>query len=142
VVLAFLAVATPHRDICLLALVAAFATAACDTVSTEIGQAFGRRHYLVTTLHRVPPGTAGAVSLEGTLGGLAAALVLALAATVVGLVSPAGAVVAVVAALAGSLLESFLGATLGRNRLGGDLRNFANTAIGAAVACLLYFYIK
>ena len=55
-----------------LAFAAAFATAAADTVSSEIGKAFGRRTFLITTLRPVPRGTDGAVSLEGTLAGVAA----------------------------------------------------------------------
>ena len=54
-----------------LAMAASFATAAFDTASSEVGQAFGRHHVLVTSFRRVPPGTEGAVSIEGTLGGLA-----------------------------------------------------------------------
>ncbi len=71
VLFAFLAIATPHHALFTLALAAAFATAASDTVASEIGQAFGRTTYLVTTGKRVPAGTDGAVSLEGTLAGLA-----------------------------------------------------------------------
>ena len=36
-------------------------------------QAYGKTTYLITTLQRVPRGTEGAVSLEGSLAGLAAA---------------------------------------------------------------------
>ena len=36
-------------------------------------QAYGRRAYLITTLKEVPRGTEGAVSLEGTAAGIAAA---------------------------------------------------------------------
>ncbi len=36
-------------------------------------QAYGKTTYLITSLERVPRGTEGAVSLEGTLAGLAAA---------------------------------------------------------------------
>ena len=77
VLFAFLAVATPHHALFALALAAAFATAAADTVSSEIGQAFGRTTYLVTNFRRVPAGTEGAVSLEGTLAGIAASAALA-----------------------------------------------------------------
>ena len=62
------------RGRCLvLAYAAAVATAAADTCSSEIGKAYGRRTFLITTLRPVPPGTEGAVSLEGTLGGLCGA---------------------------------------------------------------------
>jgi uncharacterized protein (TIGR00297 family) len=77
VIFAFLAVATPHPDPFRLALVAAFATAAADTVASEIGQAFGRTTYLVTSFKRVRAGTDGAVSLEGTLAGIVASAFLA-----------------------------------------------------------------
>lgn len=36
-------------------------------------QAYGKTAYLITTLRRVPRGTEGAVSLEGTAAGIAAA---------------------------------------------------------------------
>jgi uncharacterized membrane protein len=47
-------------------------------------QAYGKTTYLVTTLQRVPRGTEGAVSLEGTLAGLGAALVFSAVAMLVG----------------------------------------------------------
>src|ERR671920_578677 len=50
----------------LLAFVAALAAGGSDTVASEIGKAWGRSTFLVTTLTRVKPGTPGAMSLEGT----------------------------------------------------------------------------
>lgn len=136
--LAFLAAATPWREVALVGLVAAFATATADTLGSEIGQAWGRRHLLVTTGRRVPPGTDGAVSLEGTLGGLAGAAALAALAAAVGLVGWAAVPVVVLAAGAGSLLESVIGATLERRgAVDNELVNFANTVAGAIVACVL-----
>jgi uncharacterized protein (TIGR00297 family) len=52
---------------------ASFASKLADTTSSEIGKAYGRTTYLITTLQRVPRGTEGAVSLEGTAAGAAAA---------------------------------------------------------------------
>ena len=57
------------RDLLALAYAAAVATAAADTCSSEVGKAYGRRTFLITSLRPVPPGTEGAISLEGTLGG-------------------------------------------------------------------------
>ena len=47
-----------------------------DTVASEVGKAFGRRTYMVHTLAAVPPGTPGAISLEGTAAGLVGACAL------------------------------------------------------------------
>src|SRR5207237_5757499 len=55
-----------------LAAAAALATATADTTASEIGQLIGRRTFLPLTLKRVPVGTEGAISIEGTLAGLAA----------------------------------------------------------------------
>ncbi len=54
--------------------VASFVSKLSDTVSSEIGKAYGRSTYLITTLQPVPRGTEGAVSLEGTAAGVAAAV--------------------------------------------------------------------
>ena len=59
---------------------------AADTASSEIGKAYGRRTFLITTLRPVPPGTEGAVSLEGTTAGAVAALLVALVGAAGGLV--------------------------------------------------------
>ena len=60
-----------------LALVAALTAGGSDTVASEIGKAWGRSTFLVTTFRRVTPGTPGAMSLEGTAAGLLAAFALA-----------------------------------------------------------------
>ena len=135
VLFAFLAVATPYHTLFALALVAAFATAAADTVSSEIGQAFGRTTYLVTNFKRVPAGTEGAVSLEGTLAGFAASTVPAAFAAAVSLITWPGAAVVVAAAFVGTTLESYLGATLQRtNTIDNEAVNFANTLAGGLAA--------
>src|SRR5690606_15455592 len=74
---AALAVLSPYREAALVAFVAAVIAGSSDTVSSEVGKAYGRRTWLVTSLRRVPPGTSGAVSSEGTAAGAAAALLLA-----------------------------------------------------------------
>ncbi|CAN6694105.1 unnamed protein product [Malus baccata var. baccata] len=60
-----------------LGFVASFCTKLSDTVSSEMGKAYGKTTYLVTTLKVVPRGTEGAMSVEGTFSGLLAAIVLA-----------------------------------------------------------------
>ncbi len=146
VLFAFMAAATPLDSpwpaLFQLALVAAFATAASDTLASEIGQAFGRRTYLVTTFRPVPRGTDGAVSLEGTLAGVAGSLLVGLAGYATGLCSGPGVGLVVVAAFVGTTLESYLGAWLERARqIDNEAQNFLNTVAGGLAALLLARWI-
>ena len=135
---ALMAVLTYAHDPALLAFTAALVAGASDTVASEIGKAWGRRTFLVTTMRRVPPGTSGAMSLEGTLAGLGSAALLALAAWGLGLVTLSGVWVVVGAATVGALVESALGATLEeRGVVNNDVLNFINTAVAAFVAITL-----
>lgn len=139
VVCGFLAVTTPFPDPFALAMVAAFAAALFDTTASEIGKAYGRRHYLATTLRPVPAGTDGAVSWEGTAAGALAALSMVLLAHQVGLIPLAGAMASAVGALVGSTVESLIGARIGKRR-GSDkeVLNVTNAVVGAAVAVALF----
>jgi uncharacterized protein (TIGR00297 family) len=66
---------------------ASFASKLADTTSSEIGKAYGQTTYLITNFRRVPRGTEGAVSLEGTLAGVAAAAGVGVMALALGQVS-------------------------------------------------------
>ena len=118
-------------------MLAALAEATADTVSSEIGQAFGGQPILLTSLRRVPPGTDGAISLKGTLAGIAAAaLIAATGAPALGM-SATECTVAFAAGVAGLFFDSLLGATLERRGwIGNDFVNFTSTAFAAAVALL------
>jgi uncharacterized protein (TIGR00297 family) len=132
---AVFAATTGQRELFLLALAGAFATAAADTVSSEVGKAFGRRTFLITTLRPVPRGTDGAVSLEGTLAGIGAALLVGAAGAAAGLYPAAGVAAVVVAAFVATTLESIVGATLEqRGLLDNDAVNFLNSLAGALLA--------
>jgi len=142
VVCGFLAFSTGRTDLYLIALAAAFATAAFDTVSSEIGQAYGRRHFLVTSLRRVPPGTEGAVSVEGTLAGLLGAALVAVVGWISGLHGIYASIAVIGGAFVGTTFESYLGATLERvQRIDNELVNFANTAVGALTAVLVMRFL-
>ncbi|HMD35773.1 MAG TPA: DUF92 domain-containing protein [Vicinamibacterales bacterium] len=135
---AIAAVTTPYLGASLFALTAALTAGGSDTVASEIGKAWGRSTFLVTTLRRVPAGTPGAMSLEGTAAGIVAAAALAAVAAMLQLVPPNAIPLIVVGATAGALVESVLGATLeGPGILNNDMLNFINTAVAAAVSLAL-----
>jgi uncharacterized protein (TIGR00297 family) len=114
---------------------AALAEAAADTVSSEIGQVLGDRPRMITTMRSTAPGTDGAISLAGTLAGIAAAALIAAA----GVWAVGGGLtsfsIACAGAVFGLLFDSLLGATLERiGRLNNDAVNFLSTASAAAFA--------
>jgi uncharacterized protein (TIGR00297 family) len=121
-----------------LGFVAALATAAMDTVSSELGPLYGRVTLLLPTFRRVKPGTEGAVSLEGTLLGLAAACVIAAGAMILGLGHLPSWWIVPVSAVAGTTVESLLGAAgWGKTSTSSAWLNVMATAVGATVAILL-----
>jgi uncharacterized protein (TIGR00297 family) len=132
---ALFAATTGRPTLFAIAVAGAFATAASDTCSSEIGQVIGRRTFLITTLRPVPRGTEGAVSLEGTLAGVAASLVVGGLGAAVGLYPALGVAAVAVAALVATTLESLAGATLEkRGLLDNEAVNFLNSLAGALVA--------
>jgi uncharacterized protein (TIGR00297 family) len=132
------AVTTPYTTASLLAFTAALTAGGSDTVASEIGKAWGRLTFLVSSLRRVKPGTPGAMSLEGTAAGIVAALALAAVATWLGLIASGLIVTVVISATVGALIESVLGATLERpGILNNDMLNFINTGVAAVVALTL-----
>ncbi|MCU0241177.1 MAG: DUF92 domain-containing protein [Vicinamibacteria bacterium] len=121
-----------------LAYVASIATAAADTGSSEVGKAYGRRTFLITTLRPVPPGTEGAISLEGTLGGLGVAWLVSLIAALCGLIPYSLAWLPALAGLIGSLVESVMGTVAEKKGwMDNDLLNAFNTAVGGGLALVL-----
>lgn len=131
------------RTAYLIAYAAAVATAAADTCSSEIGKAYGKRTFLITTLKPVPAGTEGAISVEGTLGALFGAAFIASLGVLTGLFQAEGALVVTLAAFLGSLAESVIG-TVAEKRgwLDNHGLNALNTAIGAALATLISGFVR
>jgi uncharacterized protein (TIGR00297 family) len=135
---AALSVLAHHRMLFLLAMAAALSEAAADTVSSELGQAYGKNARLITTWNLVPPGTDGAVSLVGTLAGVVAALVVSSVCFLGGLVPQEWLAISAGAAVLGMVADSFLGAWLERRQLvNNDSVNFLGTLIAALTAFLL-----
>jgi len=124
----------------LLAFAASFSAKLADTFGSEIGKRWGRHTVLITTLRPVPPGTEGAVSLEGTAASLAGALLMGLVMLVLGLLSgPAAWGLVAAVGLIATLLESLVGASLQRRYtwLSNELVNGLQTLIAALLALAL-----
>lgn len=125
----------PDRTALLLAVAAALSEAAADTVSSEVGQALGENARLITDWTLVPAGTNGAVSLTGTLAGLAAAAIVSSVCVISGLLPRRWLAISLGAAILGTIVDSFLGAWLERRGLlNNDSVNFLSTVVAALAA--------
>lgn len=122
-----------------LGYVASFATKLADTTASEVGKAYGKRTFLITTLKPVPAGTEGAVSLEGTLAGLFGAAAIASLGWSLDMTDGIGVAWCILAAFIATNIESLIGATLQDkfDWMTNEVVNFINTTIGAIVAILL-----
>jgi len=130
-----LVITTHHEGAFLIALVAAFAEAAGDTASSEIGQWLSGRAYLITTFQPVPAGENGGVSLAGSIAGIVSSSLVVALAFALGLCGKGGAGIALAAAVAGNMLDSVLGATIERRGLvTNGIVNFAGTSFGGMLA--------
>ena len=117
---------------------AALAEAAADTASSELGQVFGGRPRMITTLRQVEPGRDGAISLAGTFAGVVAAAIVAAAGTMALRGDRTMFVVSCASGVFGLLFDSLLGATLEENGwLNNDAVNFLSTGSAALFALVL-----
>ncbi|MEH1847077.1 MAG: TIGR00297 family protein [Nostoc sp.] len=133
------ALSTSPQSLLLLGYVASFSTKLADTTASEVGKAYGKSTFLITTLQPVPRGTEGAVSLEGTLAGIVASVAIAFVGWGVGLINLLGVAWCVLAAFIATNVESVIGATLQSKYtwLTNEVVNIFNTLIGAMAAVLL-----
>jgi uncharacterized protein (TIGR00297 family) len=120
-----------------LMLVSAIAAGASDTVASEIGKAYGGQPRAFPTFRAVPPGTPGAVSIFGTIAGIAAAALIAWPAFVLWLLPVDRLPLIVVSCTIGSFVESTLATKFEAvGILDNNALNVVNTATAAAVAGL------
>lgn len=125
----------PHRAALLkVGFASALATKLSDTFASEIGKAYGKTTYLITSLKLVPAGTEGAVSAEGTAAGVVGSIVIATYAVACGLVPRSTLVPVLGAAVIGTTCESVIGAAAQDSFewLTNEVVNFIMTVIGAA----------
>jgi uncharacterized protein (TIGR00297 family) len=137
-----LVITTHHQGAFLMALVAAFAEAAGDTVSSEIGQWLSGRTYLITTFQPVPTGENGGVSMGGSLAGALAAVAVVGLGYGLGVCGKGGAAIALACAVAGNLLDSLLGATLERRGLvTNGIVNFTGASVAGGLALSMALHL-
>jgi uncharacterized protein (TIGR00297 family) len=130
-VLCALLAALTSIDAFAAAFVASLGAAFADTAESEVGQLYGRAPRLITTFTTVQPGTDGAISLPGTLAGIAAASLTAALGSALGLVGSAPMLLVALAAFLGTVVDSVVGALA--PRFGNELTNVLCTLVAAVL---------
>lgn len=122
------------RDYSIAMVAATFAAATSDTLSSELGNATGRRYFHILSLKPTTPGDNGIISMEGIGWGILASGVIGLLYIVFEGWSH-WATIIVLAGFLGNLSDSVLGATLeNKKMLSNNLVNFLSTLIAALIS--------
>ena len=125
------------RSVLLVGFAASFAAKLADTFGSEIGKRWGRTTILITSFRRVPPGTEGAISLEGTLASAFGSLLMSVLMLALQLIPswPLTGLVMLIGLVA-TLAESLFGALV-QDRydwMSNELVNALQTSLAAVLA--------
>lgn len=124
-----------YRNEFKLAFVASYAQAIFDTVSTKLGKLLSKEAVLITNFKPVHRGTPGAISLKGTAMGALAALILALAGNVIGLIRFDELLIVIVSAFLGSTADSYLNAfSHKKTRIPNEVINFSSSLLAGLIS--------
>ena len=116
------------------AFVGSLATAAADTVSSEVGKSLGGTVRRLPSLSRAPAGTPGGISLAGSAAGLLASVVICGVAAGGGLIPPAWLLPVAGAGFLAALLEGLLSPLETRGVLDNDGVNAVSVLAGGLLA--------
>jgi uncharacterized protein (TIGR00297 family) len=118
------------------------ATAAADTMASEIGVT-GGTPYMITTFKKVPIGTNGGVTATGEFVAIAGGFGVCLVALLLNVITPWMLLLCTIAGFVGTNIDSIVGATLeNRGFLGNAGTNLLATLGGGLFALALFVWLK
>ncbi|GAB3415654.1 DUF92 domain-containing protein [Niabella aquatica] len=115
-----------------------FSAATADTVSSELGNIYGRRFYNILGLKQDKKGLNGVISLEGSLLGFAGSGIIALLYSAFNAGTLSSFMIVLISGTAGNIADSVCGAAWERKGwLNNNAVNFLSTAVAAIMAWIL-----
>jgi uncharacterized protein (TIGR00297 family) len=130
-----------QNTIFLALFVGSVASAAADTMASEIGVC-GGKPYLITTFRKVPTGTNGGVTLLGEGVSIIGAVIVSLSAYLMGVITLPVAGVCILAGFLGTNIDSVAGALLeNKGYIGNAGTNLIATAGGGMSAMILAYFL-
>jgi len=120
-----------------LMIAASFSAAAADTLSSELGNVYGRRFYNILTFKKNRRGMNGVISFEGTMLGMVGSVIVAIVYALFAGIDVTILYI-IIAGTIGNLTDSVLGAALeNKGYLSNNAVNTLNTLSGALAALIL-----
>jgi len=131
-----------QQPVFIVMYVGCVATAAADTLASEIGVT-GGIPYMITTFKKVPIGLNGGVTLTGEFVALLGGFTISLVALLLNVITPEMMIICTLAGFVGTNIDSLVGATLeNRGYIGNAGTNLLATIGGGVFAVALYLFLK
>lgn len=119
------------------------ATAAADTLASEIGVVAGKNPRMITTMKPCAPGENGGVTLAGELACAGGAIIISLLGYLFGIVPLWGAAAACIAGIIGTNIDSLIGALIeNKGHIGNAGTNLLATLAGGLAAASIFVLIN